>query len=186
MDQDEINLLLNALGEKEDLEMKVVIPQPFKVGDIVKVRNLDSDFCGKIGTVVEYVQSRYFIDDIVKVKIEGLTFSFYSSDLKKLDVHQNCCESKGSVLDLVDEMMKEDDPVSHPSHYTNGSIECIDAMEAAFGKEDVIIFSKLNAFKYIWRCKLKNNELEDLEKASWYLNKAIKLLKEVSESEGAS
>ena len=75
-----------------------------------------------------------------------------------------------------------DDPVSHPSHYTNGSIECIDAMEAAFGRREVIIFSKLNAFKYIWRAELKNNELQDLEKAGWYLNKAIELLKEEAES----
>ena len=59
---------------------------------------------------------------------------------------------------------------------------CIDAMEAAFGRREVIIFSKLNAFKYIWRAELKNNELQDLEKAAWYLNKAIELLREEAES----
>lgn len=27
--------------------------------------------------------------------------------------------------------------VNHPQHYNQGSIECIDAMVSAFGKEDV-------------------------------------------------
>ena len=49
------------------------------------------------------------------------------------------------------------DNVNHPSHYTNGSIECIDAMLSAFGKEKVQHFCKLNAFKYVWRADNKNH-----------------------------
>lgn len=64
------------------------------------------------------------------------------------------------------------DNVNHPSHYNNGSIECIDAMLSAFGEEETLHFCKLNAFKYIWRAENKNG-LEDLKKASWYLNKYI-------------
>lgn len=62
------------------------------------------------------------------------------------------------------------DPVSHPSHYTQGGIECIDAMEAAFGKEAVSHFCICNAFKYVFRHEHKNGK-EDIEKAEWYLNK---------------
>jgi len=69
--------------------------------------------------------------------------------------------------------------VNHPSHYKGNGIECIDAMEAAFGKTEVASFCKLNAFKYIWRCLSKNNYLEDVEKAIWYLNK----LKEIISNE---
>lgn len=64
----------------------------------------------------------------------------------------------------------ETDNVNHPSHYTQGGIECIDAMVAAFGKEAVSNFCLCNAFKYIWRAKHKNGE-EDIDKALWYLDK---------------
>lgn len=63
-----------------------------------------------------------------------------------------------------------DNPVSHPSHYTQGSIECIQAMEAAYGKEATAHFCICNAFKYLWRTEHKNG-MEDIDKALWYLNK---------------
>lgn len=68
--------------------------------------------------------------------------------------------------------------VNSPNHYNQSSIECIDAMEAAFGKEAVINFCTLNAFKYIWRCDAKFNKIEDLKKANWYINKTINLLEQ--------
>lgn len=68
------------------------------------------------------------------------------------------------------------DAVNHPAHYNRGNIECIDAMISAFGKEEVIIFCKLNAFKYIWRAGQKSSDgTEDIEKAIWYLNKGKEL-----------
>ena len=73
--------------------------------------------------------------------------------------------------------------VSHPSHYTSGAIECIDAMEAAFGIDEVISFCKLNAFKYIWRCGKKgvDKDAEDLSKSAWYVDRATKLMKKKKE-----
>lgn len=62
------------------------------------------------------------------------------------------------------------DPVNHPSHYTQGGIECIQAMEAAFGKEAVANFCICNAFKYVFRHEHKGGK-QDIEKAEWYLNK---------------
>lgn len=52
----------------------------------------------------------------------------------------------------------------------HGGIECIDAMESAFGIEAVQNFCACNAFKYIFRF-LHKNGLEDVDKAVWYLNK---------------
>lgn len=69
------------------------------------------------------------------------------------------------------------DNVNHPAHYTNGGIECIDAMIATTGVEQVKSFCRLNAFKYIWRAD-KKNHLEDIKKAVWYLNKYIELSEE--------
>ena len=63
----------------------------------------------------------------------------------------------------------------NPDHYkSQTSLECIDAMEIAFGYEGVAYFCLCNAFKYIWRWKNKNGT-EDLKKAEWYLKKADEL-----------
>lgn len=65
------------------------------------------------------------------------------------------------------------DPVNHPSHYTQGGIECIEAIEAACtgltGDEGYYVGQVI---KYIWRWKHKNG-LQDLEKAEWYLDRLI-------------
>jgi hypothetical protein len=66
------------------------------------------------------------------------------------------------------------DNVNHPSHYTQGAIECIDAIKEAtkglFGIEAVCTG---NIIKYVWRWKFKNG-VEDLRKADWYLQRLIK------------
>lgn len=66
------------------------------------------------------------------------------------------------------------DSVNHPAHYTQGDIECIDAMISAFGEEEVKTYCKINAFKYVWRTDYKNGT-EDVKKAVWYLNKFLEL-----------
>ena len=62
------------------------------------------------------------------------------------------------------------DNINHPEHYT-GTIECIDAMIAAYGKEQVAIFCKICAFKYLWRLEKKGDSSVDAGKAQWYLDK---------------
>lgn len=70
---------------------------------------------------------------------------------------------------------KRVETVEHPQHYNQGNIECIDAMESAFGVDEVASFCKLNAFKYIWRAGDKINAVEDLKKARWYIDKIIEI-----------
>ena len=68
------------------------------------------------------------------------------------------------------------DNVNHPAHYEGQtSIECIEAMQIAFGKRAVADFCLCNAFKYLWRHKHKNGA-EDLKKAQWYLDRADDLI----------
>lgn len=59
--------------------------------------------------------------------------------------------------------------VSHPSHYTQGGIECIDAIRASLGSKDFASYCKGNVLKYLWRYRHKNG-VEDLEKARVYLD----------------
>lgn len=70
----------------------------------------------------------------------------------------------------------ENDMVNHPSHYTDGKIEVIDFIE-----DKRLNFARGNAVKYISRAGKKNpaKEIEDLEKAAWYINREIARLKAV-------
>lgn len=67
------------------------------------------------------------------------------------------------------------DNVNHPSHYCQGGIECIDAIEAATaGLEGIEAVCTGNAIKYMWRWKHKNGA-EDIKKAIWYLERLLSL-----------
>lgn len=81
---------------------------------------------------------------------------------------------KREIREVVEKYSEDakPDPVNRPAHYTSGGIECIDAMQAAFGDEAVKDFCLCNAFKYLWRHRQKNG-VEDLKKARWYLNRLI-------------
>ena len=62
----------------------------------------------------------------------------------------------------------DDDPINHPTHYTAhpSGIECIQITEH-------MGFNLGNALKYIWRCDLKHDAVEDLGKAMWYIQREI-------------
>ena len=65
--------------------------------------------------------------------------------------------------------------VIHPNHYNVGGIEVIDFIESwSLG------FSLGNAIKYIARAPYKNNELEDLKKARWYVDREIERLEKIT------
>ena len=61
--------------------------------------------------------------------------------------------------------------VNHPSHYTSGNIECIDAIKASMTKEEFIGFLRGQIIKYIWRMHHKGNPTQDVGKSIWYANK---------------
>ncbi len=61
--------------------------------------------------------------------------------------------------------------IYHPSHYTQGGVECIDAIEAATG-DGFAGYCAGNVIKYVYRYRNKGG-VEDLKKARWYLNKLI-------------
>jgi len=70
------------------------------------------------------------------------------------------------------------DNINHPSHYTQGSIECIDAIaEATKHLRGIEATDTGNILKYMWRWNNKNG-LEDLRKARWYLNHLISHIEE--------
>lgn len=75
-------------------------------------------------------------------------------------MHENRCAP--AKTDLSD-----DDPVNHPAHYTQyAGFEVIDITEK-------LNFCMGNAVKYILRADHKDNPIQDLEKARWYLSREI-------------
>lgn len=66
------------------------------------------------------------------------------------------------------------DSVNHPTHYNKGSIETIEFVDQVcahyFGDE---AFSVGNALRYLARAPHKNNKLEDIRKAIWYLQHTV-------------
>jgi hypothetical protein len=67
------------------------------------------------------------------------------------------------------------DNVNAPSHYRQGEIECIDAIQSALTPEEFRGYCKGNALKYIWREQYKGGD-ESLRKAQWYLDRIVNLI----------
>ena len=65
------------------------------------------------------------------------------------------------------------DPVNHPSHYKVGGIETINYMKAKSTPEEFKGHLRLTAIKYLSRTGYKDDALQDLKKAQWYLNRLI-------------
>jgi hypothetical protein len=60
------------------------------------------------------------------------------------------------------------DNVNHPKHYNShpSGVECIEITE-------YFNFNIGNAVKYCWRAGLKGEQVEDLRKARWYIDREI-------------
>jgi hypothetical protein len=73
------------------------------------------------------------------------------------------------------EKLITNDQVNHPKHYTShpSGVECIEITRH-------MGYNLGNAVKYIWRCDLKRDAIEDLRKAIWYLQDELAVREERS------
>ena len=70
------------------------------------------------------------------------------------------------------------DMVNQPPHYTQGGVECIDAIQAAVtGKDPYEAWLVGQVIKYLWRYNFKNG-YEDVRKAEFYLKRLVLCLAE--------
>ena len=84
----------------------------------------------------------------------------------------NTCGNYYPALSInIDTSAIPKETVNHPNHYNIGGIEVIDFIESWN-----LGFSLGNAIKYIARAPYKNDELEDLKKARWYIDREIQRL----------
>ena len=73
------------------------------------------------------------------------------------------------------------DPVYSPAHYNTGNIECIVAIEESMSSVAFKGYLKGNCLKYLWRYDYKGKQVEDLQKATWYLSKLTAQVTEENE-----
>lgn len=66
----------------------------------------------------------------------------------------------------------------NPEHYKVGGIETIDYMKAKSTKEEFRGHLRLTTLKYLSRLGHKDDGLQELKKAAWYLNRLIKDLED--------
>ena len=114
---------------------------------------------------------------------DSKTGRWYTFSIEDAGVLRTSMMTDDAIVDYAEGMIAENkaqiwsrcpnDPVNHPSHYTQGGIECIEAIEAACtGLTSDEGYYVGQVIKYIWRWKHKNG-LQDLEKAKWYLERLI-------------
>jgi hypothetical protein len=69
------------------------------------------------------------------------------------------------------------DNVNNPAHYGQGRIEAIEYIEDFMTREEFIGYLRGNIAKYLHRWRYKNG-MEDLEKAQWYLDALVTVVRE--------
>lgn len=142
-----------------------------------------------VRTLVHFCDERIGCPGCLLEKFPGedfCNFDRWSND-KLTIAYDHVCKNSEARLDgsnLKNEDVKIDDNshdmVNHPQHYTQGGIECIDALKAAtVGKRGIEAVCVANVIKYLWRYEEKNG-VEDVRKAKWYIER---LLKELEESQ---
>ena len=68
----------------------------------------------------------------------------------------------------------ETDEVNHPSHYNQYTFEAIDIIDEVAPKYPIEVAMEIgNAIKYLLRAPFKGRLIQDLNKAVWYINRAI-------------
>lgn len=127
----------------------------YKIGDKVRVvkEREDVDEPNQKGKLAEVVDNEG--DAGVVIKFIGIRFIHWYYTFDEIEL----------VSSLPDKV--------NPPHYKKGSVECIDAIKAAtVGKSGFEGYMVGNIIKYVFRYEDKGG-VEDLKKASWYLNKLI-------------
>ena len=75
------------------------------------------------------------------------------------------------------QLQQQGDNVNHPPHYQKGRMETIDIMQNLVSLEEFMGHLKCTVIKYLSRYEHKENPIQDLEKAEWYLKKLIETRK---------
>ena len=149
----------------------------FKVGDNVKAVSNNTVFTSErmkwAGVVTKVTDDGFSAKTTKHLLLDALDVEFDCLDYNDFELETEE-KAKEEPKPQVVSTMPKDNPVSHPSHYTDGKIEVIDFIE-----DKGLNFNRGNAVKYLCRAGKKDpaKEIEDLEKAMWYISHEIERMK---------
>lgn len=104
------------------------------------------------------------------VRAVGMLLNMHDTQFENIKAYQGMQKRIKEETQYFAKMEKADN-VNSPAHYTQGGIECIDAIRASMTAEEFAGFLKGNVIKYLWRYHDKGKAVEDLKKGEWYLNR---------------
>lgn len=141
-----------------------------------KVNTLES-YCDRCGDTCDKCELKNMYDKETDKFTNNYACAFNEMDDKMLDkIYSWYKELDPAVCENAEAKEPNADMVNHPSHYTQGGIECIDALKAAtVSKTGIEAVCTANSIKYLWRYEEKNG-IEDVKKARWYIDRLIKEL----------
>lgn len=93
-------------------------------------------------------------------------------DIKKEEWDRVRKDGQDKVTDIKPDM------VNKPAHY-QGKIECIELIRDRVGSKGYAAYLEGNIWKYLYRHKDKEENIQDLKKCQWYLNELIKYYEEL-------
>ena len=104
----------------------------------------------------------------------------YEIDSNEVEYCYNILRDSGYEFAVLPEDNSMSNNVDHPSHYNAGKIEAIDFIE-----DQQLNFSRGSALKYLVRAGKKDpeKEIEDLEKAVWYIEREIERVRKEKNEE---
>ncbi|AFU62267.1 hypothetical protein AVV48_gp18 [Acinetobacter phage phiAC-1] len=144
----------------ENSDVSIIWKRNPSLNDQEKIETANGYGLDRIGNNIYGTRSRY----------EGESDSFYRNYLMNFGKPKPLLNDQCAEIEKV----RQDSNVSNPKHYTShpSGIECIEITR----HHD---FAIGNAIKYLWRAGLKDsdNEIQDLEKAVWYIQDKIKQLR---------
>jgi len=137
-----------------------------------------------VSDMAKHFKTTYQVIYMIKRNMEGKAvkkpkptpaqkLKFVQAITTSKSLNEMIAEAEGARKELAIQMIEpKADPVNHPAHYKVGGIETIDFIEAK-----QLTYNLGNVVKYVTRADHKDNRVEDLEKAAWYLNREIQNLK---------
>lgn len=126
------------------------------------------------------IGNKDFKNEVTDIYTNPERFKEVRDDLGKSQLEQSIMDVYANKMNSIPEAAKID-MVNHPQHYKTGKIECIDCISAVVNMYDgEQAYDVGQVIKYLYRAPTKQNFMQDLKKAQWYLNRLIKIALKVN------
>lgn len=119
------------------------------------------------------IGNKDFKNEVADIYTNPEKFKEVRDNLGELQLEQSIMDVYATRINSLPEDAKID-MVNHPQHYRTGKIECIDCISAVVSMYDgEQAYDVGQVVKYLYRAPTKQNFMQDLKKAQWYLNRLI-------------